>query len=122
MKQTREEKLKKRAERRARRKERVKLKKTKNRILYVLRLEDNCWYVGSTSNIYSRFKQHQEQNGRGSKWTELHRPIEIYETRKIGITTESEAAKYEDIVTLEYMNKYGKEYVRGGGRCQINLR
>lgn len=114
------EKIKRRRERRLARRERLK-NKTKNYTIYVLKLENNCWYIGSTSNVDNRFKQHVDKNG-GSWWTENNTPISIHETRYIGQVNESSAAKYEDTVTLEYAEKYGKDKVRGGGYCQLNPR
>ena len=35
--------------------------------IYILRLEDNKYYVGKTNNIKKRIKQHKESYG--SSWT-----------------------------------------------------
>lgn len=43
--------------------------------LYTLKLKDNCWYVGTTTDLRSRFQQHL--NGYGAEWTKKHKPIEI---------------------------------------------
>lgn len=82
--------------------------------LYVLSLEDNKWYVGRTGNIERRFEQHMK--GEGAKWTFLHKPIKIFETREL----KSDA--YEDEVTLDYMETYGMRNVRGGQFCSVELK
>lgn len=89
-------------------------------MLYVLKLENNCWYVGITRNVENRFKTHRK--GVGAMWTKLHKPIKVHETRLIGNVTTSFAANYEDTVTLEYALLHGYDYVRGGGYCQTNPR
>ena len=48
--------------------------KSKNYI-YILSLEDECYYIGRTYNVKKRFQQHL--SGEGAVWTELHRPIKI---------------------------------------------
>lgn len=85
--------------------------------LYALRLEDNCWYVGMTYNVESRFAKHCSSEG-GANWTRLHRPIEIHEVRQTGLYHQDEVAKLEDDMTIEYAMRYGSQYVRGGGYCQ----
>lgn len=73
--------------------------------VYALKLEDDCYYVGITTNLENRFKQHM--NGTGSKWTKLHPPLEI-------IYSVEADWQYEHILTLDYVSKYGKDKVRGG--------
>jgi predicted GIY-YIG superfamily endonuclease len=84
--------------------------------LYVLRLEDDCWYVGMTYNPLKRFKAHKD--GKGAQWTKVHPPIEIHEIRPTEQYIQDRAARLEDDLTLEYAMLYGPEYVRGGGYCQ----
>ena len=71
-------------------------------IKYVLKLEDNKWYIGKTFNIQKRFNHHK--NGTGAQWTKLHKPICIY-SKSYNIS--------ERELTLQYMKKYGIENVRG---------
>ena len=42
--------------------------------LYVLELEDECYYVGIAYDIKHRFESHM--SGGGSKWTKLHKPLQ----------------------------------------------
>ncbi|MFN3008634.1 GIY-YIG nuclease family protein [Mycolicibacterium wolinskyi] len=93
----------------------------KQRLLYVLELEDGKYYVGQTSSkdATKRFNQHVSGGKRAAKWTKLHKPLRILETREIGECSVSTAAIAEDDLTIEYMSKYGIGNVRGGGMCQV---
>ena len=79
-------------------------------LLYVLKLENDKYYIGSTYNLNFRFAQHMQNQG--SKWTKLHKPISIVEV----ITDLSKTS--ENDLTRSYMNRYGKDNVRGGSYCQ----
>lgn len=85
--------------------------------VYVLRLENDCWYVGISRDVEKRYKKHKK--GNGSKWTKKHKPIEIVEKRLTEALVESEASIVEDQVTIEYALKYCAEKVRGGGYSQV---
>ena len=74
-------------------------------LVYVLKLEDGCYYVGVSTNLNVRLAQHLD--GTGAKWTRLHNVIGIEEVRFGNRTT-------EDLVTKEYINKYGSDKVKGG--------
>lgn len=81
--------------------------------LYILECEDNKWYVGKTSDVQRRFKQHIQ--GNGSEWTREHPPIRIVETRPI-------ASQFDETnVTKVLMKKYGVENVRGGAYSAVEL-
>ncbi len=84
-------------------------------ILYVLLLENNKYYIGITMNLNQRIAQHF--SGDGSKWTKLHKPITIVEVQIKNVDE-----KLENEITLHYINKYGKENVRGGSYCRINIK
>lgn len=81
--------------------------------IYVLKLEDNCYYVGKSDNLQARLQDHF--NGNGSAWTKRHPPIEVVETRP------NVSPYEEDKATKEYMAKYGIHNVRGGSYVTINL-
>jgi predicted GIY-YIG superfamily endonuclease len=82
--------------------------------IYVLRLHNDKWYVGRTSNVERRFEQHK--NGDGAKWTFLHKPINIHEIREIKSDND------EDRITREYMKQFGIYNVRGGRYCAVEFK
>jgi predicted GIY-YIG superfamily endonuclease len=88
--------------------------KEKRQFLYVLELEDSCFYVGQTNDLVRRFRQHLEQLGEGSIWTYLHKPIRMVQYWDLGEYTQEGAMQFENRLTLEYINKYGFTKVRGG--------
>lgn len=82
--------------------------------LYVLKLTENKFYVGTTrKKISERFNQHK--NGIGAAWTKIYKPISIIESMSIDNMFE------EDKFTKIYMNKFGIENVRGGSYAKVNL-
>ena len=80
-------------------------------MIYVLELEGNNWYIGITHNFNIRLAQHL--SGSGAGWTRLYKPIRVAE-----IFFEGCDRKMEDDVTKRYMEKYGKDKVRGGSWCK----
>jgi len=84
-------------------------------ILYVLKLDNDKYYIGITLNLNQRLSQHF--SGDGSKWTKVHKPINVIE---IQINNVDESL--ENKVTLEYMKKYGWENVRGGSYTRLDLK
>jgi len=81
--------------------------------IYIIKLEDNKYYVGKTNNLERRKQEHI--NGNASAWTNKYKPISI---EKIIYDTSSFD---EDKYTKEYMAKYGIDNVRGGSYTKINL-
>jgi len=79
-------------------------------MIYILKLENNKYYVGKSNNMQQRAKAHFSQNG--SEWTKKYPPIEIMETIE---------DKEEDMVTIDTMYTYGIENVRGGSYSRIHL-
>lgn len=81
--------------------------------VYVLRLLGNKYYVGKSVTPDIRINNHF--NGKGSNWTKKHKPIEVIEmspqTNKF----------HEEFKTIDYMDKYGVENVRGGSFSEIIL-
>jgi predicted GIY-YIG superfamily endonuclease len=89
----------------------IKIKERK--YIYVIKQEGDRYYIGVTNNIEKRYNEHMI--GNGSIWTKRYKPISIERS-------EIKRYKYEeDIMTLEYMNKYGINNVRGGSFCQMIL-
>lgn len=81
--------------------------------IYVLKLKHNKYYIGKSINVNKRIKQHFK--GKGSTWTKLYKPIEIFEIRRNCDDFD------EEKITLQYMKKYGINNVRGGSYARIKL-
>jgi predicted GIY-YIG superfamily endonuclease len=77
-------------------------------MVYVLELENDCFYIGTSYNINFRLAQHF--SGDGSQWTKLHKPVKVVEV----FYGDFCARQKEDEVTKQYMDIYGAECVRGG--------
>lgn len=86
-------------------------------LLYALKLEGGCYYIGCSYNVDKRYKKHCD--GKGAMWTRAHPPLKILEVRETGFFIQEMAAHAEDDMTIEYALKYGGDYVRGGGYCQM---
>lgn len=80
--------------------------------LYVLKLADDCWYVGLTRNLPRRFEQHK--SGKGARLTKAHQPIKMVRKEQLPFTKLNDVIPIETAVTMEYIKKYGSEKVRGG--------
>jgi hypothetical protein len=81
--------------------------------IYVLQLEKNKYYIGKTNNPKFRLDDHFNFNG--SEWTKIYKPINIIELKP-------NCDDYdEDKITIQYMNKYGINNVRGGSFVAIKL-
>lgn len=80
--------------------------------VYVLELEDDCWYVGITHNLNFRLAQHMA--GGGARWTKLHKPLRVAE-----VIFKDASLALENATTKEYMERYGEENVRGGSWCRV---
>ena len=87
--------------------------------LYTLRLQDNCWYVGTTGVPPARLRQHRE--GEGSEWTRAHPVLGGFQSLKKLQTSDVEARFEEDKQVKVLMNQYGIEAVRGGSYSQVKL-
>ncbi len=80
--------------------------------VYVLKLQDNCRYVGYSADPETRIACHFL--GRGARWTQLHPPIAV-ESLQPGNT------KLEDVITIALMVQYGFQSVRGGQYVMVDL-
>lgn len=81
--------------------------------IYVLELEENHYYVGRTSNFIQRMNEHFTDNG--ALYTKKYKPIKIKEV------VQEKTCYDERDKTLEYMEKYGWENVRGYTWCRENM-
>ena len=86
--------------------------------VYVLRLEgdekfENYYYVGSTHQLNIRLAQHIALSG--AKFTKLHKFVSIYSVELVN----GDALQRENELTLELMNTFTPEQVRGGKYCKL---
>jgi len=81
--------------------------------IYILKLEQNKYYIGKTNNPQFRLENHC--NGNGSAWTQKYKPLKV-------IKIIPNCNDYdEDKFTRQYMDKYGTANVRGGAFTKVNL-
>ena len=87
--------------------------------LYVLKLEQDKWYIGITSrSVEKRFREHQ-RGFAGANWTKKYKPLKIHDTKDLGLCDIEKAQLYEGRVTRKYMEQYGDNNVRGGDLTDI---
>lgn len=113
------------AEAKALRKQKRKRNKLYNKLhpkirdytLYALKLVEGKYYIGLTAraDVLRRYNEHAK--GKGAVWTKIYKPVEVMETRKIGVMKETDAVNIETMMTVEYIDKYGISNVRGGSLC-----
>ena len=81
--------------------------------IYVIKCDNNKWYIGKTENSKFRIDTHFDKNG--SRFTKMFHPIEIYQIIP-------ECDKFdEDKYVKKYMEKYGIDNVRGGTYSRLEL-
>lgn len=83
---------------------------------YVLQLQNGKFYVGVTDNIYSRILDHKLRGPSASAWVREHGPIE-----RIVQVVRNSPADAEAYVTLDWMDMFGFENVRGAGWCRLEM-
>jgi len=81
--------------------------------IYILGLEDEKYFVGTTTN--SSFTLKSYLNNNNAAWTQKYKPLRV--TRFIEDCYDYE----EDTVTLNLMKIYGIANVRGGTYANVNL-
>lgn len=83
--------------------------------LYVLRLQQDKYYIGITSRKDPSSRVREHMNGfYSAQWTKKYKPTECSEKIELGTLTEDQAFNLENKRTLQYMKKYGINNVRGG--------
>ena len=81
--------------------------------IYILKLQQEKYYVGKTTNPSFRIDSHFNANG--SAWTKKYAPIKLLELLP-------DKDDYdEDKYTKIYMDKYGVDNVRGGSYVSLKL-
>jgi DNA ligase (NAD+) len=81
--------------------------------IYILTLEDEKYFVGTTTNSYFTLKSYLNNNK--AAWTQKYKPLKVL--RFIEDCYDYE----EDIVTINLMKIYGITNVRGGSYVNVNL-
>ena len=86
--------------------------------VYVLRLEgygksDEYYYAGSTHQLNIRVAQHIALCG--AKFTKLYKFVSIYSVELV----DGDALQRENELTLELINTFSPEQVRGGRFCKL---
>lgn len=82
-------------------------------IIYVLKLISGKYYIGKTTSLSKRIRQHM--TGNGSLWTKMYKPVELIQTYY------SHCIFDEDVTTKIMMLKHGIDNVRGGTYTQVIL-
>lgn len=89
--------------------------KKKHYWIYVLELNNQKYYVGLTTqrNAVGRIDQHK--NGfYSAQWVKKYGYKSTLQVHDLGLTSEGEAKRTEDILTRDLMQEHGRENVRGG--------
>ena len=81
--------------------------------IYILKLQNDKYYIGKTNNPNVRLESHYNMNG--SEWTKKYKPIKVLKV--IPNCDDYDEDKY----TIQYMDKYGTNNVRGGSFVTIKL-
>jgi predicted GIY-YIG superfamily endonuclease len=71
-------------------------------VTYVLKLKNNNYYVGKTTDLHKRLSSHFF--GSGSAWTNLHSPVSVVSVH---------AFDREEELTIRAMKAFGVDHVRG---------
>src|SRR5699024_3741279 len=87
---------------------------------YVLKLEDECYYVGITTAPSKRIQQHTYKYKQGAAWTKRHEVVDVIKIRYIGLTNSHYAKEIEREQTIKAMKKYGWKSVRGSDCCAVS--
>ena len=81
--------------------------------VYVLKCENDCFYVGATHHFCERMAQHF--SGEAAKFTRLNKPLFV--EKVIWPIT----AGLENATTKIYKELYGDEKVAGGSWCKVKV-
>ncbi len=84
-----------------------------NETVYILKLEQNKWFLGKCLDEYLTKRIDKQKNGLGNQWTKTYRVIGIDRLVENGDLKE---------LTLEYMKKYGWRSVRGYSWTQKKMK
>ncbi len=80
-------------------------------------LQDDKYYVGCSSDVIRRYKQHQK--GQGSSWTQLYPPVDLQSLHEVApgrLPGFEEDAQVKSLMLI-----YGIDRVRGGSYSNVEL-
>ena len=80
--------------------------------IYTLKLEGGKYYVGATSNLTRRFRQHC--SGKGANFTRKYKPLYISSFSTVYADKFDDVRIYEDARAIEAIFQWGIENARGG--------
>ena len=80
--------------------------------IYVLKLENGCYYIGQSIDIERRLEEHKQ--GKGASFTKLNPVLSLIETFETETKKYIEGEVYEDFFVMKYIEKYGAEKIKGG--------
>ena len=81
--------------------------------VYVLELEDECYYVEKTRDVQRRKAEYFSSTNNGAEWTREHKPIRVMEVISVPKVC-LWANFFINLVTKQYMMRFGIESTRGG--------
>ena len=81
--------------------------------LYVLKLENDCYYIGTSTNLDQKLMR--QFGGRGAMWIKKNKPIKL-----ISVIDDIANINVDQFVK-NYMAKYGIDKVRGGSYTRVDL-
>ncbi len=84
-----------------------------NMNIYILKQENNKYYIGKSKNVNNRILDHFINSG--AAWTRKYKPISVEAIYQMNSIFD------EDNYTKQYMLKYGIDNVRGGSYVQVIL-
>lgn len=82
--------------------------------LYILKCEEDKYYIGVTSKTPELRMQEHIKGIRPAKWTMKYKPIKLVDRKDLGMMTYENAEKYENKVIRAYVKKCGINNARGG--------
>jgi predicted GIY-YIG superfamily endonuclease len=89
-------------------------------IIYGLKLENDKYFIGHTTNLKYAIKNHTKE--KASKWTNTNKPIKIIETWECKSNLGRIDIELVDEKVFDYFRKYSPENVRGGSFVSIDLK
>lgn len=81
--------------------------------IYILQLENDCWYVGHAEDFKERLKQHTNKKQKAT-WIQRNPFIAVT------IILQNLPKSEESLVTLDLMCLYGVDKVRGGAYTSVH--